>query len=290
MKAGIIQILKIPIMKKISAAGITGIILLIISFCANAQLSKPVIVIEPYKLNITYAKTTNLIFPFNIQSVDRGSRDVLAQKAKGVENILEVKAGKRGFEETNLTVVTTDGKLYSYLVNYVDTPAVLNLQFSKAFGENPADLSGGLPNTEELQIISGQVVGQQETACGKHAKKYGVKLQLKGIYIYDDIFYYQFTIRNSTNIDYGIDQFRFFIRDQKKVKRTAAQELELTPVFINGDTSSVAGHSEKILVFALRKFTIPDQKYLEIQVMEKDGGRHLEIRASNDDLVEAKSL
>lgn len=46
-----------------------------------------------------------------LKSVDRGSKDVLAQKAKGVESILQVKAAKTNFDETNLTVINADGKL-----------------------------------------------------------------------------------------------------------------------------------------------------------------------------------
>jgi hypothetical protein len=83
-------------MKTISAIMIMGLFLFFTIFNANAQQSSGVQVktIEPYKLNIGYSKTTNIIFPHAIISVDRGSKDVLAQKAKGVENILQVKAAR----------------------------------------------------------------------------------------------------------------------------------------------------------------------------------------------------
>ena len=277
-------------MKKIKLTIMTAAIFLFTSTCVQAQKIPQVAIIDPYRLNITFTKTTNLIFPFNIQSVDRGSPDVLAQKAKGVENILEIKAGKRDFEETNLTVVTTDGKLYSYLVNYTDTPAVLNLQFSKSYLNHSANLSDGLHNNEELKIICDQVASEQEDLIGKHAKHFGVSLELKGVYIYNDIYYLQFILSNETNVAYGIDQFRFFIRDQKKAKRTAVQELELQPVYTKGNITSVPGQSYNMLVFALPKFTIPDQKNLEVQVIEKDGGRHLEMKTSNNNLLSAKKL
>ena len=44
--------------------------------------------IESSDLQIGYSKTTSIVFPYAIKSVDRGSEDVLVQKAKGVENIL----------------------------------------------------------------------------------------------------------------------------------------------------------------------------------------------------------
>jgi len=43
-------------------------------------------------------------------------------------------------------------------------------------------------------------------------------------------------------------------------------------------------------VFALDKFTIPDQKQLTIQLMEKNGGRHMELNVQNKAIVRAKPL
>src|SRR4051812_41886863 len=82
-------------------------------------------VIEPFKLEVAYNKTTHLVFPLSIISIDRGSACIIAQKAVGVENILKVKADEKNFEETNLSVITSDGKLYSFLVFYNDKPAYL---------------------------------------------------------------------------------------------------------------------------------------------------------------------
>jgi hypothetical protein len=82
-------------MKRITAFVATGMFLLFVhtsAFCQNTKEVLKTTVIEPYPLWVTLNKTTNLIFPYAIKSVDRGSRDVLAQKAKGVENILLVKA------------------------------------------------------------------------------------------------------------------------------------------------------------------------------------------------------
>src|SRR5258708_37621952 len=77
---------------------------------ATKAESQPVV--ESHNVEITYNKTSSLIFPTIIKSVDRGSRDVIVQKAKGVGNVLQLKAGKENFPETNLTVITSDGTLH----------------------------------------------------------------------------------------------------------------------------------------------------------------------------------
>src|SRR5690606_31566690 len=114
-------------MKKISAIMITGFFLFISAIAVQAQPAEApaVTAIAPYPLTVASTKTTNIIFPYAIISVDIGSREVLAQKAKGVENILQVKAAHEGFAQTNLSVVTADGKLTSFLVDFAEQPAIL---------------------------------------------------------------------------------------------------------------------------------------------------------------------
>ena len=47
-----------------------------------------------------------------------------------------------------------------------------------------------------------------------------------GIYIKENVMYYQLRLENQSPIDYDIELLRFYIRDKKKGKRTATQEKE----------------------------------------------------------------
>ena len=79
--------------------------------------------IEPYKMEVTYDKTSHLIFPTAIRYVDLGSEYLIAGKAEDAENVLRVKASVRNFEpETNFSVITNDGRLYSFSVYYSSYP------------------------------------------------------------------------------------------------------------------------------------------------------------------------
>lgn len=281
-------------MKKICVVMIIGILVLLININASAQiemLKTKDSVIVPYTLAVTYYKTTNLVFPYDIKSVDRGSKDILAQKVKGVENVLQVKAGKLGFDETNLTVITADGKLYSYVVDYVDSPAVLNISFSNKLQLSPITFFSEKNISEtEVQADAENIAMSQKTISGIKDKSFGMGLQLDGIYINGEVMYFRIRVANKTNINYGINQFRLFIRDQKKSKRTATQELEVYPLHIYNDISMLVGESEEVFVFAVPKFTIPDKKYLAIQLMEKNGGRNLELSVHNKTIIKAKTV
>src|ERR1700743_1602127 len=60
----------------------------------------------PVSLN----KMTNLIFPDSILKAVEVSRDLIAQKVRGVRNVLELKAGREGMAETNLSVYDAGGR------------------------------------------------------------------------------------------------------------------------------------------------------------------------------------
>jgi conjugative transposon TraN protein len=280
-------------MKKITAIMIIGIVLHLLSIQLNAQNNSElnVTVIKPYNLPITFYKTTNLVFPYAIKSVDRGSKDILVQKAKAVENILQIKAGRLGFDQTNLTVITADGKLYSYILQYTDTPSVLNLRFANATADHPDAFFSNVSIIEAQVQADAEIVAKEKaTVHGIKDKSYGMKMEMTALYIKGDVLFCRINVQNHSNINYDIDQLRFYIRDQKKSKRTATQELEITPLYVKGDTSVIAGQTENVFVYALPKFTIPDKKYFAIELMEKSGGRHLKLTIHNRTIVRAKLL
>jgi conjugative transposon TraN protein len=254
--------------------------------------------IVPYRLDVSFNKTTNLVFPLPITSVDRGSQDIIVEKAVGVENILRVKADVKTFEETNLSVITNDGKLYSFLVSYNNNPPYLNVNIAgdalinisaslqKEAGVNPS----AVMNEQSLKTYSQKAISEKSNIHWVCNEASGLSLALTGFYVKDNTMFCKLRIENDSQINYGIDQLRLYIRDKKQSKRTATQEIEIHPLHILGDTSAIRGISKDTLVIAVPKFTIPDSKYMVIEIMERNGGRHLALRVKNRHVVKAKSL
>ncbi|MDJ1493686.1 conjugative transposon protein TraN [Cytophagaceae bacterium DM2B3-1] len=252
------------------------------------QSTSPTI-LPSYPLSITHQKTTTLIFPYAIKSVDRGSQDILAQKASGVENVLWIKAAQKQIEQTNLTVITTDGNVYSYLVNYAPNPTVLTLSYSASNQlSETVHFSEMHPNQAQLKTTCQQIMTRRKLFQRKKDSHFGISLHLEGIYIQDEVLYYRIRLHNQTAINYTMDQFRFSIHDQKQAKRTATQEQELLPIYTYSgadSTQTIKAHSQQTFVVVLDKFTISDQKYVLIESNEKNGGRHLHLRIRNRTLV-----
>ncbi len=263
-------------MKKNCVVGLMSVFISFV-FSSQAQLVEK---ITSRPLEVTYSKTTHVLFPYSIRSVDRGSRDILVQKAEGTDNLLLVKAGIRGFKETNLTVVTADGRLHSFLVSYSDHPGLLNLRLYQGAGNSVQGVtfSDGHLNEEKIQREVQLVAGKKDSNLRKKDIKSGVELNLTGLYAGKDALYFKFFLDNRTNIDFVLDQVRFALRDNRKIKKTSFQEIELKPSFRNRTDQFIRQQERIDFVFVFRHFTIPRNKHLSISVSEMGGGRNLKLK------------
>lgn len=228
-------------------------------------------------LCISTDKTTSLVFPFPILHVDRGTKDILVQPVQEADNILLVKAGLKDFPETNLSVFTSDGSVYTFQVCY--QPVLTAWTYY-------------LPTNKKatMATYANGILDNRRTLWGVRDNSWNIDAAVIGSYIKDDVVYYQLRIINNSPIDYDIEVLRFYIRDKKKSKRTAVQENELKPLQISGNTKQVKAFSRTVAVVALEKFTIPDKKFMGIQIMEKNGGRHLSMKLNNKDILKAIPL
>lgn len=245
------------------------------------------------RLEITTGKTTVILFHFHIRSVDRGSRDVLVQKVRGADTILEVKAARAGFPETNLTIVTGDGVVHMFEVVYSLVPSVLRYALNAAktnheyASVNNISASLSEADYEELNdsILHRPMEFRRIRDCS-----YGTAVNLSGLFIHQEELFFRFHLRNKSHIPYDIGQLNFYIRDKRQSKRTASQDLVQTPLFLKGDHDRLEGKSTLDFVTALPKFTIPNKKVLFIVLKERNGGRLLRLRVRNRQLMRAREI
>jgi len=245
--------------------------------------------IEPYYLKVSLNKTSNLVFPYEIKSVDRGSGTILAQKAKGAENVLQVKAASVDFPETNLSVITADGRLYSFLLRYSEEPSVLNLRFYRMGDESRNVLIKGTAHGKEFYELSSSEVLDSRNFLRKRVAEQMVALSLESIYMRENTMFFKLAIRNNSSINYTPDFIKFIVKDRKKAKKTAIQEKVLAPVYVT-DQQSIAGNSPGVIVLAFPSFTIPRNQELLVQMGEENGGRTLILKVRHRVLLKARHL
>lgn len=255
--------------------------------------------IDPYRLEVTYDKTSHLIFPTAIRYVDLGSEYLIAGKAEDAENVLRIKASVRNFEiETNFSVITNDGRFYSFNVHYSSYPDALSYNLltlqkkvDKANGNDVLfeELGSNSPSLTSLLL---ETIYKEDKRIVKHiaAKSFGIQFFVKGIYIHNGKYYFHTELRNDTNVPFQIDFINFKIVDKKVAKRTVVQERPVIPLRTYKPLSEIGGKAKDQNVFLLDQFTISDDKLFLIEVFEKNGGRHQTLNVKNSDLIKARLI
>lgn len=259
--------------------------------------------IPPYALEVTFSKTVHIIFPAAIRYVDLGSADLLAAKADGAENVLRVKAALRDFSrESNLAVITEDGAYYTFNVKYADEPVKLSVEMTDFIHDGEAvnrpnnameiymrELGSESPLLVKLIMKSIYKNNDREI---KHigSKRFGIQHTLKGLYVHNGLLYFHTQLKNSSNVPFDVDYITFKIVNKKVAKRTAIQEQVIIPLRAHNNLMLIGGKKTERCIFALPKFTIPDDKHLVVELFEKEGGRHQTFMVENADLVRAKVI
>lgn len=264
--------------------------------------------IRPLRIEAGFSKTVHILFPSPVTYIDIGSMDIIAGKADGAGNVVRVKAAVRNFTtETNLTVITEDGGFFSFDVHYAENPAVSTIDISAL--KQPAVESGSSqpePASAEGRVLL-QEVGREKPATVKRVpgdiyrqnrmdvkgictKKYGIGVEVLGIYVHNDVIYIHTMISNETNISFEVDARQFIVADRKLAKRTAQQQTPLEILRVCNDPTVVRGHQRQRTVFALQKFTIPDDKVLLLEIIERNGARHQTVEIPAKELLDAKLL
>lgn len=228
-------------------------------------------------LHLSTQKTTSLIFPHPVLHVDRGGADVIAEGVPGAKHILLVKATAKDFVETNLSVVTEDGQVYSFRVCYAEEPAEWVLKVPSKGAPSVADVAKRLldnpPAGSVLDVSEGDV-----------------QMSILGIYVQGPTMFFHLRIKNESMIPYAIDGVRLTLRDKVQAKRTAVQEREVNVRHVAGHVKTVRAGETVQLVIACEAFAVPSQQRLLLQVNEGSGARHLQLTLPPKRLLAATLL
>ena len=264
--------------------------------------------IRPLRIEAGFSKTVHILFPSPVTYIDIGSMDIIAGKADGAGNVVRVKAAVRNFTtETNLTVITEDGGFFSFDVHYAENPAVSTINISApkqttvesgSTQPEPAPTEGrvllqevGREKPATVKRVLGDIYRQNRMDVkGVRTKKYGIGVEVLGIYVHNDVIYIHTMISNETNISFEVDARQFIVADRKLAKRTAQQQTPLDILRVCNDPTVVRGHQRQRTVFALQKFTIPDDKVLLLEIIERNGARHQTVEIPAKELLDAKLL
>lgn len=263
-------------------------LVLVLSLRAFSQ-SSGIFAIQSLPLEVSATKTVSLSFSAPVKTIDRGTPELLAQKAKGTENVVLLKAAKTDARPTTLIVITTDGELHSFEVNYRDNPSATSFTILSK-GQKPVEARIS-DDFDQVEIAQGLALAIQETPnIFKRQTEQHFSAVLTGLYVQGPIIYLRLIFKNESAIDYDLETLRVFHGDKKGAKRSASQQYDLEIVGKSYQVNQVKAGEMKTTAIAVPKFTLSKNKHLLITVTESDGARHLKIRLKRRDLSRIQPL
>lgn len=275
----------------------------------NSQYKLPIDKISvkgSYPVAVSDVKTVHVIFPAKIREVDTGTPNILVQITESFDNVLRIKSiNLAEKQETNITVLTEDGSLYSFLTSYEKNPEILNinignnqiadLEASNKIGINTFDKSNFIEEAINQSLAKVETNSNIVLEKRNFIKNVGIKSQgivglLKGIYNANNIQYFKIELENETEVPFKIDFIKLYIKDLKVIKKTAMQHVELKIVKAFPITTEILAKSTSTLVLSTLMKSLPIDKIMEIEIYEKDGGRHLRFLIDSNTLTKSKQL
>jgi len=244
-------------------------------------------------------KMTNLIFPSGVETAVKVSPYVLIQRPRGVENVIELKAVRRNFPPTNLSVYGKDGRPYSFELHFVDDTSVLTFRVVP----DGAAVSGGQvlasPGVDRSLLLTGLPVDavtldrDAVALSGRRAflrgsvSAGGLRLRLRGVYLRDSLLWLCVELRNRVTIPFTSSYLRLYVEDRKRVKRMASQQVTVAPVVAPGSLR-VPGDSLVRVALGLEPLVLAKGKRLVVEVADATGGRVLVLGLKGKVLLRAR--
>jgi hypothetical protein len=217
-------------------------------------------------LAVAVNKTTNLVFPAAIVSVDRGSENIIVQKSTAF--VLRVKADTVFADTTNLTVITSDGKLYSFLVLFSASPDMLTIDLG-ASEQLDRDTSL-LAVVQKVQPLRHNLYGVRYSA-GK------VKLSVVGMYSTGTMLALQLSINNHSSLSFTVGKLRLRLVTTHTPKRSPVQEVEVFPLLVEPTQLKVNYKQAALFTVLVPVSDMNARQDLHITLHEQDGDRHLRV-------------
>ena len=241
--------------------------------------------------------TIHLICDEKITDIYVGSDSIIADYAENIDNIVRCKAVSKQFENTSITLITASGDVLNYMAMYNANPSKMNVLIKgkinqKERTQQVAQFNDNSINEIKLKHYAEKILTLPPTLNNVGVISQNMIFGLYGLYIQDNILMFHVNLANNTNIDYEIDFVKMYITDEKKSKKIAMQEEEITPIFVYNQTKNriINGKSSSSSVLFFNRFTIPPKRVLYIEAFERNGGRHIKFKITNKEILGAKKI
>ncbi len=232
-------------------------------------------------------KVVSLFFPDPIRQGITGSPNFAFSYNREKQQYFGLLQATPG-EESNLLVITANGKVYSYILRYSRQLEKLHyiINPKNSIGEDKPYTYTNLTKTEKPvrnRKIDSLVKPEYVQHCSellqsprlyqrmKSKKKVAVHI-VKNSYHGGQV-YVMFEIVNPTQIDYEIDSLELYRVNGNNKRRASYQELPLSPVYKFKMPQMVPKGQQIQFVYVYPKFTLSKNERLVVKLEELNGAR-----------------
>lgn len=305
-------------MKPLKSTILTLLFLSIASFSLKAQKKDNQYAVRDQNVgissrNITMKRipllaTTTFVSPEKIKYVDISTKH--AHGDLSGKNIFRLRVDSAAFVDGGsfeVTIVTTSYvavyKLFPIYQNYIlqsrfENPRYMGSEknsISYVITVNPNNAvqinQHGALTKQQCFDLALQAMDKKPSIKNIKAKQYGLEVRVNNIFIVGEYLMFDLSIENKRNLQFDIDQIRWKIIDKKLVKATVSQDIELHPVYRLYDDEGTTVRKKWRNFYILKKFTYPTEKYLQIEITEKQiSGRKIDIKIDYNQILKSSVL
>lgn len=109
-----------------------------------------------------------------------------------------------------------------------------------------------------------------------------VYLQLKNIVYNKNELYFTLIIHNKSSLDYDVNYLNFYLNSRNKSRNTTTQTLPYKPVFEYNVPKRIEAGEKIEVVFVYDKFSINQNKALQVELNEANGERNVLLEILNN--------
>lgn len=267
---------------------------LILSISSQAQKNDKVM-----QIGVNNNMFVQLVFPSNVQSTRLGN--ISGAQVTTADNTVAVQTLGEMRKDTNLAVKTVDGRYYIFILTYTDEIPQLfynikanqaqNFEYESSAKKGDKVVNAEIKN-EQTSSVEDKILKRKGFITIRNVSTYKkIDLHIKGIYIKEDKLYFYMEIANRSNIKYNINKLTFITLSKQKFKRELqAEEIEYEPIYTYPETVEIEAKSRKKIVVVFNKFTLNEEKDLEVQLSEKEGERIVNLLISGNLIAEAQNI
>src|SRR5690606_39181025 len=246
------------------------------------------------KIYINDDISSHFVSPQPMQYVDISTGSI--QGDIPIKNICRIKAVPDSVFSKNsnasLGVVTIVGQKYiaQYDIRLTSDPKFLETQTEiLPVHTNPLAVGAPALSENELKEFSLLAYKNKKRSYSITNTEHDITGSVNNIYTVDDYVILDVTYINKSNLRFDVDQVKFTIEDEKILKATNVQVIEVEPVYQLYDVPSFKRRFRNIYV--LKKFSIPGNKVLSIELTESQiSGRRLILNVEYGDILSSDTL